>query len=266
MEFKKLFFSSKGRLNRQRYIFAALGVGFAQIVIQLILMSVIFAAEGGGAKLVFLPFFIFIVAIIWSYCVLAIKRLHDINKSGCYLLWSLVPIAGPILMLYWTLIEKGTAGDNEYGADLLSSYAENTSAQALAMDCVDRVSNTPSVQVGSLWSRIPLFVKVIGIFSAIISVILVILISVASMVKSSEAYSTSIGYISNDPQTLRMVGEIESFGYLPSGSVSLVNGYGQALFSIDVYGSKANINANIRLDKVQYESWQVIQYVPREVQ
>jgi uncharacterized membrane protein YhaH (DUF805 family) len=48
-----------------------------------------------------------------------IRRLHDIGKSGWWLLLWLIPLIGFIILLIW-LIRKGTDGDNEYGADPLA--------------------------------------------------------------------------------------------------------------------------------------------------
>ena len=49
-----------------------------------------------------------------------IKRLHDNNKSGWFLLWTLVPILGQLFGLYifitnWFL--RGTIGSNDFGKD-----------------------------------------------------------------------------------------------------------------------------------------------------
>ena len=49
-----------------------------------------------------------------------IKRLHDNNKSGWFLLWTLVPILGQLFGLYifitnWFL--RGTIGSNDFGDD-----------------------------------------------------------------------------------------------------------------------------------------------------
>ena len=44
----------------------------------------------------------------------AVRRLHDINKSGWNLLWSLVPIIGAILLLIWACTDSDRT-TNEYG-------------------------------------------------------------------------------------------------------------------------------------------------------
>lgn len=48
-----------------------------------------------------------------------VRRLHDIGKSGWWLLLGLIPLIGAIILLVW-LIGKGTDGDNEYGPDPLA--------------------------------------------------------------------------------------------------------------------------------------------------
>jgi len=49
-----------------------------------------------------------------------IKRLHDNNKSGWFLLWTLVPILGQLFALYIFITNwffRGTIGYNHYGKD-----------------------------------------------------------------------------------------------------------------------------------------------------
>lgn len=46
----------------------------------------------------------------------AIRRLHDINKSGWAYLIGLIPLVGGIILLVWFFTE-GTKGPNDYGED-----------------------------------------------------------------------------------------------------------------------------------------------------
>lgn len=48
-----------------------------------------------------------------------VRRLHDLDKSGWWLLISLVPIVGFFLLLYW-FVQRGTEGDNRFGPDPLA--------------------------------------------------------------------------------------------------------------------------------------------------
>jgi uncharacterized membrane protein YhaH (DUF805 family) len=46
------------------------------------------------------------------------RRLHDIDRSGWWLLIGLVPLVGAILLIVWNCM-RGTAGRNRFGADPL---------------------------------------------------------------------------------------------------------------------------------------------------
>ncbi|UFS82102.1 DUF805 domain-containing protein [Rhizobium favelukesii] len=43
------------------------------------------------------------------------RRLHDIGRSGWWLLVGIIPLVGWIVLLVWYL-GRGTPGSNEYGA------------------------------------------------------------------------------------------------------------------------------------------------------
>ncbi|MEJ0025750.1 MAG: DUF805 domain-containing protein [Rhizomicrobium sp.] len=45
-----------------------------------------------------------------------VRRLHDIGRSGWWILIGFVPIVGWILIIYW-YAQPGTVGANEFGAD-----------------------------------------------------------------------------------------------------------------------------------------------------
>lgn len=49
----------------------------------------------------------------------AVRRLHDLGKSGWNFLFILIPLVGPILLLVW-YCQPGTAGDNQYGSNPLA--------------------------------------------------------------------------------------------------------------------------------------------------
>jgi len=68
------------------------------------------AAEGGILQMV-----ISLALLIPSIAV-AIRRLHDIGKSGWWLLLSLIPILGWLVLLYFYVTDS-QSGDNEYGAN-----------------------------------------------------------------------------------------------------------------------------------------------------
>ena len=55
------------------------------------------------------------VAVIIPSIAVAIRRLHDTDKSGWWLLIALVPFVGFIVLLVFYIME-GTAGPNQFGA------------------------------------------------------------------------------------------------------------------------------------------------------
>ena len=65
--------------------------------------------------------FVFGVVALWISLAVAVKRYHDRNKSGWWVLIALVPVIGGI----WYLIEAGflagTPGPNDYGPDPLAA-------------------------------------------------------------------------------------------------------------------------------------------------
>jgi len=61
-----------------------------------------------------------IIGILYSLAVLipgiavSVRRLHDTNRSGWWLLIALIPLVGPIVLLVFMFFDS-TPGQNEYG-------------------------------------------------------------------------------------------------------------------------------------------------------
>jgi uncharacterized membrane protein YhaH (DUF805 family) len=120
-----LLFSFEGRINRARFWLVNLGIFVAEMII--------FAILGGGAAMSANPeeamaavgpvagivLLVVIVIATWIALAIAVKRWHDRNKTGWWVLIVFVPVIGGL----WYLIEcgflKGTAGTNAYGPDPL---------------------------------------------------------------------------------------------------------------------------------------------------
>ena len=64
---------------------------------------------------------LFGILVTWISIAVGIKRFHDRNKSGVWILIIFVPLIGSL----WYLIEcgflKGTTGPNNYGPDPLGA-------------------------------------------------------------------------------------------------------------------------------------------------
>jgi len=67
---------------------------------------------------------IFTLAIIVPSLAVSVRRLHDTNRTGWWLLLSIIPILGTIvLVVFWCL--RGTQGQNDYGDDPLIEVVPN---------------------------------------------------------------------------------------------------------------------------------------------
>lgn len=62
---------------------------------------------------------IFMLAILLPSIALNVRRLHDTDRSGWWLLVGFVPLIGTLVLLYFYLC-KGTAGANRFGPDPLA--------------------------------------------------------------------------------------------------------------------------------------------------
>ncbi len=60
--------------------------------------------------------FIYALAVIIPGIAVSVRRLHDTNRSGWWLLILLVPIVGIIVILVF-MVQDSQAGDNQYGAN-----------------------------------------------------------------------------------------------------------------------------------------------------
>ncbi len=62
--------------------------------------------------------FVGIVALahLIPFITTGVRRLHDINRNGWWLLVALVPLIGSLILLYWT-IKPGDTGSNDFGPD-----------------------------------------------------------------------------------------------------------------------------------------------------
>lgn len=62
---------------------------------------------------------VFALATFLPMWAVEVRRLHDVGKSGWWLLLNLIPVIGFIVLLIW-VIGKGTDGENAYGPDPLA--------------------------------------------------------------------------------------------------------------------------------------------------
>jgi len=102
-----------GRAIRSEYWYWVLFVVIASIV-----ASIIDAVL--GIRL-FNP--IFGLAILLPSIAIGVRRLHDIDRSGWWLLLNFIPLIGAIVLIIW-FCSRGTEGANRFGPDLLGALGQ----------------------------------------------------------------------------------------------------------------------------------------------
>jgi uncharacterized membrane protein YhaH (DUF805 family) len=122
-----LLFGFRGRITRARFWLVALGI----FVVELVL----YAALGGNvavlidppeelsigpfASTIILGFGVFVT---WISLAIAVKRYHDRDKSGWWVLIIFLPVIGTLGYLIECGFLRGTDGNNAYGLDPLARY------------------------------------------------------------------------------------------------------------------------------------------------
>lgn len=109
-------FSFNGRIRRIEYFLS--GIVFSCLVCFLGLFAFIIGEATGssGGWIIELLAILSSVASVWFSLAQGVKRLHDLNKSGWWILLCCVPVVGWIFGLYM-LFADGTVGPNQYGED-----------------------------------------------------------------------------------------------------------------------------------------------------
>ena len=109
----KLYFSSKGRINRSTY-----AVTYFSAMIVFTVLYRIFLESPFIANIVIMP----LLTILFFN--LSVQRFHDVDRSGWYTLLFFAPFVNFVAFLY-LLFKKGTTGSNRFGPSPSSSKAKN---------------------------------------------------------------------------------------------------------------------------------------------
>ena len=112
----KNYANFEGRARRKEYwMFTLINVIiYIAFMIFMSVIGVIF--ELGVIILTLLPVIsgLYTLAILVPSLAVSVRRLHDIGKSGWFILISLIPIVGSIILLVWAC-QEGMPEANEYG-------------------------------------------------------------------------------------------------------------------------------------------------------
>ena len=122
---KRYLFSFEGRVTRLEY-----WMYYVPLIIGFIIVSTTSNVLGEEAAIIILC--LVGLVLFWSLIAIQVKRWHDRDKSGWWILINFIPIIG-----IWALIEngflRGTEGKNRFGEDPLersTSNKEETSTSA----------------------------------------------------------------------------------------------------------------------------------------
>ena len=85
-----------------------------------------------------------------------------------------------------------------------------------------------------------------------------LILGVSAMIRIHPSYQMALSYIETNPRIIAQVGEVESFGFFPTGSISTSGGRGQAEFTIRVVGSDDTIRVHILLIREPLRDWEVM--------
>lgn len=110
----KRYAEFSGRSRRKEYWMFVLGVFIAAIVLSIIEGALGMTGMVGG---VYGPLTtIFFLGVLIPSIAVQVRRFHDQDKSGWFLLLALIPFVGGLIVLVFMCLE-GTRGPNRFGPD-----------------------------------------------------------------------------------------------------------------------------------------------------
>lgn len=98
----KHYFDFKGRVGRKTFWLFSLNIFLINFILGMLSLGVISM--------------ILSLIILLPSLGISIRRLHDINASGWWILLALIPVLGGLILIVLACI-KGTQGENKYGVE-----------------------------------------------------------------------------------------------------------------------------------------------------
>lgn len=101
----------EGRAQRKEYWFFAL---FHQIIIFVLVYLDILMASAGNAPGVGVFQLVYTLATLLPALAVTVRRLHDTDRSGWWLLLAFIPLIGALILLFF-FVQDSTPGKNRFG-------------------------------------------------------------------------------------------------------------------------------------------------------
>ena len=120
-DFKSKFFRHDNRINRKRYNLRQLALSPVYLLIMYVsafMVAGLWFRDETVAAIVTVIMTVLFFATIISSLMLIIRRLHDLNRPGWFIIGIILPVVNIALLIYLSFF-KGTEGPNQYGPNPL---------------------------------------------------------------------------------------------------------------------------------------------------
>lgn len=117
-----LIFTTRGRIDRLTYWTASTFIWTSFYILFYLLNQISYQAT-----------WLLYPILFWALIATGTKRLHDSNKSGHWLWLTLLPVIGPLVLIYLLGFKKGTVLQNKYGEvpGLAPDYFKNGTVEKI---------------------------------------------------------------------------------------------------------------------------------------
>jgi uncharacterized membrane protein YhaH (DUF805 family) len=123
----KNYANFNGRARRSEYWYYTLMNVIILIGLQILIAVCAFNQLGAASMILGIVYLLYALGTLVPSLAVGVRRLHDVGKSGWYLLVSLIPIVGSIWLLV-LLCTDSEAGENGWGPNPKNQVSMNDDA------------------------------------------------------------------------------------------------------------------------------------------
>lgn len=103
-----------------------------------------------------------------------------------------------------------------------------------------------------------LIVGIVGVLTLVVAVFVGVIVGVALyQLGNSQAAETAKDFLRQNEKLKAEIGQVEDFGSLVTGSISLQNGSGEGTLNLKVIGKNKTVRASVDLVLVRGGAWRV---------